>query len=368
MTTQQTVYEGFWINWADGQIRGSTLTLNQRTAACLIAFLALYVTWTGTHFWQLLCWTTFQLRSASHHSPQGDPIQTLLRNSESSTSAAITFGQAAWKWRKASQPDTLQHKPQPHGHQSTVLWLQALAIMTMGCFFVAGVFSSRVTNTRSDVLLRPATCGYWDKLEHPGDDFGKEIVRIANWEGQRSLNWVDSSLLTQYCASRGQNDPSVCMAPGRAFVIWNATIQNDCPFNVSCVSKTLFLDSGLMDSMQHLGINTPKQDRVAFRKQLTCATINASDYTRQYRQNNITQLWPASMSSNESDSILVWLEPELNNPSRNMTYNGSQFDAIFLGKSEFDGGMAATFAQNEALWVNYNSGRTKGSGEAYAVQ
>lgn len=30
--------------------------------------------------------------------------------------------------------------------------------------------------------------------------------------------------------------------------------------------------------------------------------------------------------------------------------------------------MSATFMQSEALWMNYHSRRTKGSGEAYAVQ
>ncbi|KAM3419937.1 hypothetical protein BST61_g3257 [Cercospora zeina] len=74
------------------------------------------------------------------------------------------------------------------------------------------------------------------------------------------------------------------------------------------------------------------------------------------------------MTSDPSDSILSWLEPEIENPDRTQIYDGSLFDAIFLGESNFDLGMKATFVQNEALWMNYHSGRTKGTGEAYAVQ
>ncbi|PIA93909.1 hypothetical protein CB0940_04186 [Cercospora beticola] len=359
MITEESIYEGFWVNWTDGLYRGSTLTLDKRTAASLIAFLALYVTLTGTHFWQLLCWITFRLRSACDHPmPQDDPLQTLLRNSESSTAATIDFGYALWQWRRQAQRRNLLR---------TTIGVHASAVIIMVGFFAASIFSSKITNTRSDVLLRQDTCGYWTKLAKSDDDYGDNIVRVSDWEGQRSVNWADSSLLTQYCARHGEL--STCVAPGRAFVRWNSSMHGDCPFtDISCASQTLVLDSGLVDSSHHLGINAPKRDRVAFRKQLTCSPINAENRTRKYAQNNYTQLWPPEMTSNSDESILAWLEPEIFNPNRSQIYNGSLFDAIFLGASNFDLGMEATFVQNEALWMNYHSGRTKGSGEAYGVQ
>ena len=354
---RKTVYEGLWINWTDGPIHGSTLTLNTRDGAFLIAFLALYVTLTGTHLWQLMCWITFHFRSTGGHpAAQDDPLQTLLRNSDSSSAAASDFGFAAWRWRRTRSQEL----------RRSVIALHALAVVTMVSFLVAGIFSSKVTNTRSDVLLRSANCGFWTKLKDPGD-YGQDIVRVSRWEGQTSVNWADSSLLTQYCSKRAQSGASACMPPGRDFVQTTTSLHDECPFSaIPCTSQTLVLDSGLVGSSEHLGINTPDRDKIAFRKHLTCATINATSFTRKYDQNNVTRLWLDVLSSNMTSSML-WLEPELDNPSRSQLYNGSLFDAIFLGVSDFDE-LKATFVQNEALWMNYNSGRTKGSGEAYAVQ
>ena len=44
MSSTITVYEGPWMNWTKGPIRGGTITVSLRDAGILVAFFALFVT------------------------------------------------------------------------------------------------------------------------------------------------------------------------------------------------------------------------------------------------------------------------------------------------------------------------------------
>jgi hypothetical protein len=51
-----------------------------------------------------------------------------------------------------------------------------------------------------------------------------------------------------------------------------------CPFmNESCLTRSIQMDSGYLDSNDDLGINAPNKDRIQFRRITTCAVLAAEE-------------------------------------------------------------------------------------------
>ena len=95
-----SVYTGAWINWSRGRIAGATITMSHQNGQLLTAFLALFVTTTGTSFFRLICFALHSILSSK--APQ-DAIyhqrQAILRNSTTGVNALWNFIQVAWAWR-----------------------------------------------------------------------------------------------------------------------------------------------------------------------------------------------------------------------------------------------------------------------------
>jgi hypothetical protein len=58
-------------------------------------------------------------------------------------------------------------------------------------------------------------------------------------------------------------------------------IEDPCPFqDTMCATPAITIDTGFIDSHQHLGMNTAQQNRIQFRKLMSCAIIPADrDYS-----------------------------------------------------------------------------------------
>ena len=91
MDTSEQVYTGFWTNWEQGRVVGSTLTL--RNGAYLVAFLALFVRIVGSHFWRLLCYAIFHYMPSRMDELDRSTTQqkAILRNSYSPLNSVIKF-------------------------------------------------------------------------------------------------------------------------------------------------------------------------------------------------------------------------------------------------------------------------------------
>lgn len=48
------MYTGVWINWSNGVVLGSTLTLSSRDGGLLTAFLAIFISAAGAALWRIL--------------------------------------------------------------------------------------------------------------------------------------------------------------------------------------------------------------------------------------------------------------------------------------------------------------------------
>jgi hypothetical protein len=100
----EDVYTGIWINRSYGLIKGSTLTLDRRSGAFLIAFLALFVGTTGRSFWRIV---RFVLHISFSAETNLDGLyyqrQAILRNGQLAADAALDLVLARFAWRKKAK-------------------------------------------------------------------------------------------------------------------------------------------------------------------------------------------------------------------------------------------------------------------------
>lgn len=219
-TPEYKVYEGLWTNLSEGRVRGATLTLSQTKAAYLIAFLALFVHFSGTSFWRFTSFLVF--RSRAHLAP-GDKTalqqQATLRNAPSAITALVnlvvaTVRSTAKRWDSVA--------------------LSAWALANFVAFLVAGILSSRVANTQPDVLLQPTLCGRWWKYSFDRSAGAwvantKQLYEAALQHGAVQDLHLASSRFNSVC----YDDSMVrdgCLWFAREPIGWNGAIRPGCPF------------------------------------------------------------------------------------------------------------------------------------------
>src|ERR1041384_6262129 len=99
MPSSAPAYTGVWTNWNYGPTKGATLTLQTRDSSYLVAFLALFVSLAGGHFWSIICYAVFQTRSTIQpRSGQHHQQQAILRNYHSAPAALWRLLKSMWYW------------------------------------------------------------------------------------------------------------------------------------------------------------------------------------------------------------------------------------------------------------------------------
>jgi len=293
-----TVYTGFWTNWARDRILGSTLTLSSRGGLYLVAFLALFVRWSGSHLWSIICFTTFRIRTnAEVRDVLFHDQQVLLRNSGSSTNALWQLARITARWRKTT-----------HEHLTRSLSLVLLAGLHAVVFAACGIFVAKVSGTSDDVLLRSHQCGTLDDtqpLPESDTSFNSFLSTFAieNENIRISSNYVAS------CFRNTSSTPANCESYARKRPRWDLTEQATCPFtgdmcysapHMTTANLAVHLDSSLINSDLDLGINAPTSERITIRKTLTCAPIKTEGFSRTVRPANASSDWVASVVGNSS--------------------------------------------------------------------
>lgn len=271
-TSNSVVHIGTWINWSQGRIIGSTITLSERNGGLLTAFLATFVATAGVACWTILTYALHQSRakqekSSTIHQQQ----QVTLRNSGTPGAAAWQFIQLIWYWRK--------HTAKP---LARTLPLLLVAILNIVFFAVASIFSSEVTRAAgNEVLVRSPNCGLL-------------LLKDSGSTPQRSLSDFnkletnDTSKAATYAqACYGETpDPLQCSQYAQRSIPWKSNQNSSCPFSSDlCLlgQNTAYqMDTGPLDSHQALGINAPKGDRVHYRKVTTCSPIRAKNNFEAY--------------------------------------------------------------------------------------
>ncbi len=268
---QYGVHIGTWTNWSRGPILGATLTLTRDNGNLLIAFTAFFIGWVSSRFWRVVClafhrlYSTPEPRDALHHQRQA-----ILRNSATPESGFWVFSQLYWAWCRSGS--------------ATYSLLRTLpvilsAVFCICAFAVTSGFSSRVsTGIGNEVLIDGTNCGLI------------ELAAAASFESI-ALRTVNVARLANNAANYAQqcylfNSSGSGMFDCTSFVENRlpATIndQAPCPFkNGICRSNNsnLLLDTGYIDSHEHLGLNAPENERIQIRNVYQCAPLRTTGYT-----------------------------------------------------------------------------------------
>ena len=373
MSSPDETYLGIWNNWTEHPLLASTLTLTKRDGALLVSLLTLFLSFTGSRLWKLCSYFVFQLRTRYHDAtlPSASEyllfarLQAILRNTSTASDGLVAFLEAA-KSPAAAVGNTKTF--------CSCFPLVLFAFLLFAWLGVASVLPSRFIGTGSDVLLRPRSCGVWPEfptnVNNYGDAVSEAIQYIGAWTGQRVQNMADSSHLNHNCyGATGTTAAQHCDSPGRRFVDWTFNTTDTCPFDdVSCLStRSLVLDSGFVDSHVDLGINTRKENRIAFRKTLTCAVPDLKNYTAIYDRNNVTAVLGAPYYHMSKHGTIKGAVSNATNAYLSFMSNLTTWVGILLGESFLDNTNATFLWNSQRSAANY-PGLVSGNGPAYTIQ
>jgi hypothetical protein len=276
------VHTGFWINWAHGKVKGSTVTLSRANGGILVAFIAIFVATAGKSFWRILClffhckFTKATPQDAIYHQRQA-----VLRNSETATFAfwQLIFMLTTWRRRN------VQHLTR------RVLPMAILAITVAAGFSVASIFSSQITtNTANEVLLTGKNCRI---IEVPSELEGAERLDAVMLFNTELSQRIQANLqYSQQCYTGAENDED-CLQYVKSRLPLKVTSDAPCPFSEEiCKTKSnIIVDTGFLNSNTDLGINLPKKDQFEVRVLNHCAPLVSQGYSEIY---NDTDRYPTA--------------------------------------------------------------------------
>ncbi|KAJ9130358.1 hypothetical protein NKR23_g12238 [Pleurostoma richardsiae] len=278
-----TIRTGVWLNYDySSPVVGATLTVPIRWGNYLIAALSSLVAWAGTRAWSILSLYIHQrLAARQGHDALHQQLQILFRGGGSVFDAMI---------------DSLDLQRAWHGRAKRVkrrtLSLTALSALFFLAFAAAGVFVAEVaTKSYQDVLVlaTQSDCGDF-YLNAPDQE-------AYNFRGGRDVDPAFMNTIATY-----QNEQMV-QARDYARSAYSGAhpkdasfVQSTLPFssgevpcpwsiNTTCLGPNMTqgpawqMDSGLLDSHVHFGMNSSPKDRVKFRKLVTCGVVDTTNLT-----------------------------------------------------------------------------------------
>ncbi|KAI1173319.1 hypothetical protein F4777DRAFT_457313 [Nemania sp. FL0916] len=293
---QYPVYVGIWTNWSRGQILGVTLTITREYANVLIAITAFFIAFVSTRFWRILCfafhrhYATADSRDVVHHQ-----TQAILRNSSSPESGIQLLFRLTWTNRNKQS-------------RFSPLLVLVVAAISIAAFTAAGSLSSQIASAiGTEVLIKSHNCGYvnatimadagnWFKIESPV--LAAKANNAANYAQQCYSTNTSGTLDCGRFVTKKLNDIVDVNAP--------------CPFDESlCRSRlgNLRIDSGLINSHEHLGLNAPPKDRILGRFVLHCAPLVTEGYSSQINTSvgTVTAYHYGNLSSPDGNTAYTWI-------------------------------------------------------------
>ena len=260
------IYTGPWVDWSQGVLLGSTITLSSKTAPIFTAFLAFFVTIVGACLWRVICFLFHQL-SASERPQDGQhhQHQLIFRNTASPTAAMRAFFESAFFWRKSGR--------RPF---SRALPLALFAVVFTLALAAGSVLSSKVTNSSGSQRLIIGNCGYFGYNEN-----ATLPIRTKAMVSKDLNDTIIASAYARQCyAGNDKLNKMQCSMYEQPALSYKVVADAPCPFEKSMCKDNLVyqLDTGLIDTHTDLGINMPTSGRIGFRKVSTCAPITQDGY------------------------------------------------------------------------------------------
>jgi hypothetical protein len=264
------VKRGFWVNRAQGQVFGSTITTDQETGTILVALLAVLSSLATTQLWGLVTFVNHQLRA---HGRPADAMfhqqQAILRVSPAPASFFADWMKLYWIWRKRTR----------HAFSRSYVPL-VIAVAFAALTLSAGIFSSYViSGTNIQVLGRSSACGPLN-IEPDVKNFSYAYLEGLN----DYVELVDARSIpfSKECFQNETSLPVRCSA----FTQPNVNLEprrERCPFDPSVCIKNEYpavsIDSGLVEAGGYFGWNTQPENSVKYRRKLTCGMLELDGHT-----------------------------------------------------------------------------------------
>ncbi|RDA84535.1 hypothetical protein CP532_3756 [Ophiocordyceps camponoti-leonardi (nom. inval.)] len=257
---------GIWTDWSHGSLMGLTLTLNRNEGSILIAVNALFISVVAASFWRIARlllhrhFSTPRPRDALHHQRQA-----LLRNSTAAPSTVWAFLHLGWAWRRRDSRAWIRTLP-----------VTACIVLSIVAFTAASILSSRLSSANGvAVLVDGSKCRQFN-----------DYRQGSEWDLQYGKLPPCRSTISRYAQQCYADDLSSGVLCCRNFVKkrlkTDIDYQAPCPFEGSICrsnSSNLVLDSGLIDSLDDLGVNAPAKDRFKIRHRMQCAPLTTEGYS-----------------------------------------------------------------------------------------
>lgn len=279
------IFEGVWTDWSKGSTLGLTWTLPPTQAILLTNALAVFVTLSGIQFWAIIRYTLYQLSASTPPemlTPHLHKRRVILRNATSDLATARLMLNLAWSSRRSSGRRSLSSYS-----------IGLLAIIYALLFMTAGIFSNKAisagsTQAGSRVLSRSKSCGVWnqtyyDIAEYQNYSTEEEFGLLVQYKAKKAYDIELSFEYAQECylsQSHTHYMSPVCNTFKTPKLDWK-THEGLCPFQSQIChnkSEVAVLDTGYVDSHDHLGINANPKDRLKYRRITTCAVLNDAYY------------------------------------------------------------------------------------------
>jgi hypothetical protein len=177
-------------------------------------------------------------------------------------------------------------------------------VLTIIAFTVAGGYSSRISSGMSDeVLINGYNCGILT------ENVDRNVSIIEENERYNSMMYADAANYAQQCYSENSTEIPSC----DRFVVKNLTTaatdtEASCPFPGDTCRRNnsnIRLDTGYIDSHDHLGLNAQPAERFAYRYVLQCAPLKTQGYTSRVSFDNTTwvQYNYGAVNTETSDNV-----------------------------------------------------------------
>ncbi|KAJ4367113.1 hypothetical protein N0V83_007643 [Neocucurbitaria cava] len=158
------------------------------------------------------------------------------------------------------------------------------AFTISAAFGVASIFSSNVTSeTLNQVLLKGTRCGAYS--EEKANSIYKQLTLLLPSQSEKASKFLNYGMQC-YTNETHADGCNLYIKPKLPLV---STRGLACPYgdNICTLENdNLVMDTGLLDSLEHLGINTAPEHRFQLRFLHTCAPLKTKGYTSDYNDSD----------------------------------------------------------------------------------
>ncbi|KAF7549126.1 hypothetical protein G7Z17_g6619 [Cylindrodendrum hubeiense] len=275
------IHKGGWTNWNGDVTTGGKITFSKNGAELLMIFIGIFFVFMEAGLWSLISFGLFLWRRSRNLELAGNPPtttsldrdalwhqqQATLRNGGDDRAVGITYI-SLWLNYGWNNLDVIRRT------WPTIF----MALTSFGIFLIALPFIAAylmLDNQGVEVLIHSPLCGWWEA------SFENDLVIASTDVANRTREAI------QYADTCYESDSPSELCDNflvKRNLEWTGWHNTECPFgNGTCLGDEKFpafqMETMLLDSHEHFGMNSPKQGRFAIQRTTTCAPLDVKAWS-----------------------------------------------------------------------------------------